>query len=410
MKNNIKELQEYNEKIMCKLELMKKHILKQSKYKKLKKMFLSFSVSTSHKKGIELYCFVVKNNDEVFYSHKIEDFCIFFHLNISKIKKMLELYRNIPIYWKPVNKNIEQKIHIGILCKIFFENFLQKSYIEPFTLIRYKNKKTKQEYSIGYRKNINKKLAYHNKKKYLYLLQSTTRKNIPNILNLKEYYLFPDVSSLLLHEACGHFLEADMVLLKSTPFSVKSKEETITNKEIEIVSENNGIYMGGSFFDDEGTDGQTVLLLKKGKIKEFMVDSKLEFLIDTPKKGNYRCQNFLDIAPHIRMTNFIVKNSKNKMNYKNAVCLSNVQKIVVRGNGDFDCVFNNFFYKNKKYDCKLLYRDNIKNFLKKITEIYDDQIAFTGECYKGSLEKGEYFMVTNASPSIKVLNFFIQKI
>lgn len=84
MRNNIKELQEYNEKIMCKLELMKKHILKQSKYKKLKKMFLGFSVSTSRKKGIELYCFVVKNNDEVFYSNKIEDFCIFFILTSVK--------------------------------------------------------------------------------------------------------------------------------------------------------------------------------------------------------------------------------------------------------------------------------------------------------------------------------------
>ena len=50
-----------------------------------------------------------------------------------------------------------------------------------------------------------------------------------------------------------------------------------------------------------------------------------------------------------------------------------------------------------------MYADNIKSFLSKIVDISNDQIPFTGDCYKGTIDgRGEFFTVTNAAPTIKL--------
>lgn len=410
MKEKIQEINKTNKKLIRKMENIKKKIIGQVANRKMIKLYINLSINIGNRKSVDIYFYFLTSKGKVYSSSNISEFYNFFNISFGYFEHFLKFYDDTIFNYKILNADIGRKISTGICFKIFFDNFKCKYSLEPFTLIKYRNLKNNQSYSIGYRKNISIDLINYNKKKYIYLLQTGRLKKIPSILDIEEYYILPDVSSLLLHEACGHFLEADMVILEQTPFSLESKGELITSKEINIDSENNGHYLGGNIFDDEGIECETGSLIKKGKIKEYMVDSTLATVTGNPLRGNCRCKNILNKNAHIRMTNFIVKNSKREISDEQGIYLSNVGGMTVYSNGDFKCIFNSFYYKNKKYNCKMLYTDNIKDFLKKITKVYNDQVAFTGKCYKGTRDKGETFIVTNAAPTIKVSNLFLKEI
>ncbi|WP_294728026.1 hypothetical protein KST01_09400 [Fusobacterium animalis] len=403
MENKIENLKLLNKILIKKLKKIGDNLLKNINCKNLNKALIKILINSSDLKSVSIESFFIKEEGKYLSFKNIEKFCSFCNIDSSVFYDILKMYSKNIIPSEMVKFNIERKVFTGFEFKIYVEKLTQRFSIEPFTIVKYRNVETSQSYSIGHRSGIHDKLIKFKEEKYCYLLQKGIVKNIFKTLNFKNYYICPDVSSLLFHEACGHFLEADMLMMPQTPFSLDSKNKVITSEKLNIISENNGKYLGASSFDDEGTICQSIYLIKNGRIDQYMTDSNLADIVKQSPRGNYRSQNILEKKPHIRMTNFIVKNSGTKIYDKFGIFLTDVRKIKVRSNGDFQCIFNGFFYKNVKYNCDILYADNIKSFLSKIVDISNDQIPFTGDCYKGTIDgRGEFFTVTNAAPTIKL--------
>ncbi len=114
--------------------------------------------------------------------------------------------------------------------------------------------------------------------------------------------LAPGSGGVLIHEACGHGLEADTLVKEASVYANRNGERF--GKEIvTIVDDGSDAGAWGSFgVDDEGTPSQRTVLFDQGVLVGHMSDRRSAQKIGHPPTGNGRRQSYAHM-PIVRMTN-----------------------------------------------------------------------------------------------------------
>jgi len=114
--------------------------------------------------------------------------------------------------------------------------------------------------------------------------------------------LGPGQGGVLIHEACGHGLEAD-TLVKEPSGYAKREGERFGSEHVTTVDDGGDHGAWGSFgLDDEGTPSHRTVLFGKGVLVGHMSDRRSAQKIGRPSTGNSRRQSYADL-PIVRMTN-----------------------------------------------------------------------------------------------------------
>jgi TldD protein len=114
--------------------------------------------------------------------------------------------------------------------------------------------------------------------------------------------LAPGAGGVLIHEACGHGLEAD-TLVKHASIYADRAGERFGSESVTIVDDGTDLGAWGSIgVDDEGTPAQRNVLFDKGILTGHMSDRLSAVKINHPPTGNGRRQSYAHL-PIVRMTN-----------------------------------------------------------------------------------------------------------
>lgn len=107
---------------------------------------------------------------------------------------------------------------------------------------------------------------------------------------------------VLIHEACGHGLEAD-TLAKNASVYAGRQGERFGSEIVTIVDDGSAPGRFGSFgVDDEGTPAQRTVLFDQGVLVGHISDRRSATRLGAAPTGNGRRQNYTDL-PIVRMTN-----------------------------------------------------------------------------------------------------------
>lgn len=99
-------------------------------------------------------------------------------------------------------------------------------------------------------------------------------------------------SGILLHEAVGHTLEADLILNDISIFADQLNKK-VCNEHINVVDDGTIPFNLGSVnFDDEGTEGQKTYLIKDGVLTSCMHDRMTAKIFGVKPTGNGRRESF----------------------------------------------------------------------------------------------------------------------
>jgi len=115
-----------------------------------------------------------------------------------------------------------------------------------------------------------------------------------------------EAGGTMVHEACGHALEADFIQ-KGTSIFANRIGQKVASELISVVDDATipGLY--GSFrFDDEGTPSQKKVLIENGVLKGYMSDRFNALLLGLLPSGNGRRESFRT-KPVPRMTNTFIQ-------------------------------------------------------------------------------------------------------
>jgi TldD protein len=114
--------------------------------------------------------------------------------------------------------------------------------------------------------------------------------------------LAPGTGGVLIHEACGHGLEADTLVKEASVYASRAGERFGT-EDVTIVDDGSDIGAWGSFgVDDEGTPAQRTVLFDRGVLVGHLSDKRSAEKIGHPPTGNGRRQSYAHL-PIVRMTN-----------------------------------------------------------------------------------------------------------
>lgn len=111
-----------------------------------------------------------------------------------------------------------------------------------------------------------------------------------------------EAGGTMIHEACGHGLEADLVQKQLSVYAGK-KGQKVASELITVIDDGTIPDKYGSIrFDDEGTPGQKTVLIEKGILKDYMYDILTARKEGRHSTGNGRRESYAD-RPIPRMTN-----------------------------------------------------------------------------------------------------------
>lgn len=114
-----------------------------------------------------------------------------------------------------------------------------------------------------------------------------------------------EAGGTMIHEACGHALEADFISKKTSIFADKLGQK-VANDIITVIDDASIPGNFGSFrFDDEGTPSQKTILIENGVLKGFMTDKLNAKILGINPTGNGRRETFRQ-KPTPRMTNTFI--------------------------------------------------------------------------------------------------------
>ena len=114
--------------------------------------------------------------------------------------------------------------------------------------------------------------------------------------------LAPGAGGVLIHEACGHGLEADTLVKNASVYANRSGER-FGSESVTIVDDGTDIGAWGSLgVDDEGTPAQRTVLFHEGVLVGHLSDVLSAEKIGHPPTGNGRRQSYAHL-PLVRMTN-----------------------------------------------------------------------------------------------------------
>lgn len=118
-----------------------------------------------------------------------------------------------------------------------------------------------------------------------------------------------EAGGTMVHEACGHGLEADLVQRGLSVYANK-KGEKVASELVSVVDDATISHKYGTFrYDDEGNVGQKTVLIKNGILENYMYDNLTANKDDIKSTGNGRRQSYQD-RPIPRMTNTYIAKGK----------------------------------------------------------------------------------------------------
>lgn len=295
-------------------------------------------------------------------------------------------------------------VTIGCFCKIGYINGKYNEFIKPVTMCTVTNLYTHKNLSVGKYCYISFDFVKENSEKLGSYLQSFQGHKFVGKKVISNVYLSPDIASMIMHEACGHFLEADMYHNPFSPFYEYKFGDRITLSGIDVINAGEGSFLGAEGFDDEGNVEKNQVLVRAGILGNVMVNEKYAKTMNIAPCGNCRKTNPFINAEGIRMTNFLVRYSSKDNLVKNPRISSEwipygADRLTVRNNGDFTLDIDYLCNVNlNEVYTDISYNDNIVSFLRKIVGYSEETMAFTGICKKGTiLGDEEAINVTNLS-------------
>lgn len=109
----------------------------------------------------------------------------------------------------------------------------------------------------------------------------------------------------LIHEACGHALEADFIMKGTSVFKNKLGQR-IASSIVTVIDDATLAERFGSFaYDDEGTLSQKTILIENGILKRYLTDHYTASFVNMSQSGNGRRESFRS-RPQPRMTNTMI--------------------------------------------------------------------------------------------------------
>lgn len=117
---------------------------------------------------------------------------------------------------------------------------------------------------------------------------------------------------VLFHEACGHGLEADTIVKKTSVYSGKVGEKVASSIVTAVDDSTRPNEWGSYSVDDEGTPAQRTVLIENGILREYMWDKVASIKAGRPAStGNGRRMSYR-FMPLPRMTNTFIENGQSK--------------------------------------------------------------------------------------------------
>jgi TldD protein len=114
--------------------------------------------------------------------------------------------------------------------------------------------------------------------------------------------LAPGTGGVLIHEACGHGLEADTLVKQASVYAGREGQR-FGAESVTIVDDATDVGAWGSFnVDDEGTAAQRTVLFDEGVLVGHLSDLRSARKIGRSPTGNGRRQSYAHV-PLVRMTN-----------------------------------------------------------------------------------------------------------
>jgi TldD protein len=124
-----------------------------------------------------------------------------------------------------------------------------------------------------------------------------------------EVVMAAEAGGTMVHEACGHGLEADLVQKRLSVYANR-KGEKVASETITVIDDATIKGKYGSFrFDDEGVPGQKTVLIKDGILEDYMYDRLTATKDNRGSTGNGRRESYQD-KPITRMTNTYIAPGK----------------------------------------------------------------------------------------------------
>ena len=118
-----------------------------------------------------------------------------------------------------------------------------------------------------------------------------------------------EAGGTLIHEACGHALEADFIM-KGTSVFCNRLEKMVASPLITVIDDTTLVQKFGSYsFDDEGTQAQRTVLIENGVLKGYLSDRITAKALGIKPSGNGRRETFRS-KPIPRMTNTMIASGK----------------------------------------------------------------------------------------------------
>ncbi|MEW5694036.1 MAG: TldD/PmbA family protein [Candidatus Hydrogenedentota bacterium] len=216
----------------------------------------------------------------------------------------------------------------------------------------------------------------------------------------------------MIHEACGHGLEADLVEKGFSVYKGKTGKRVASGKVTVIDNGRLAGKRGSASFDDEGIKTEKVVLIENGILKGFLHSKKTAKKMNTKPTGNSRRESYSNL-PIPRMRNTMI----NPGNDDPLDIIKSVEKgILVKnmGGGEVDPVTGNFvFYVGEAY---LIEKGEIKEpirgaillgsgpeVLLNIEKVGNDLGFNVGTCGK----EGQGVPVSDAQPTILIKELIV---
>ncbi len=128
---------------------------------------------------------------------------------------------------------------------------------------------------------------------------------VPAPLGRMPVVMHAEAGGTMVHEACGHGLEADLVQKGLSIYQGKLGKK-VANEHLSVIDDATLQGKYGSFgFDDEGTPGQRTIMIEQGILKQFINDRLTASADGSPLTGNGRRESYQH-KPIPRMTNTFI--------------------------------------------------------------------------------------------------------
>jgi predicted Zn-dependent protease len=235
-------------------------------------------------------------------------------------------------------------------------------------------------------------------------------KEVPVILNSGD-------GAILFHEILGHSLEADYIYQGLSPFSVEDIGKNLISSNVNLVTHDpKDPFFRKVICDDEGEVPKSCVLIKNGKVKNFISDCFYKNLLNIKNCGNSRMEDFTK-KPIPRMYALYLKPGKY---HPEELISSTKYGIYAKEFGEGNVYFNRnafvfnikeaFLIENGKRTAPLgsvLVRGDIIDTLNSIEMVANDFRYDKGNSY--CHKDGQTVNVRVGQPTVKIKKLWVTK-